>query len=124
MNVDVYVKANDSYKLTVLLLENGIVGDQKDGSATVHDFVHNKVARIALTPVTGESFQGREGEVNSFQYSCSVPDGYVKDNLEIVAYVQRPFGTLPVIASDNYGGWFIDNSRAVSVGGSAELELD
>ena len=124
VNVDVYVKANDSYKLTVLLLENGIVGDQKDGSATVHDFVHNKVARIALTPVTGESFQGREGEVNSFQYSCSVPDGYVKDNLEIVAYVQRPFGALPVIASDNYGGWFIDNSRAVSVGGSAELELD
>ncbi len=124
VNVDVYVKADDSYKLTVLLLENGIVGDQRDGNDTVHDFVHNKVARIALTPVTGEAFQGKEGEVNKFQYTCSIPIGYVKENLEIVAYVQRPFGTLPVIATDDYGGWFIDNSRAVSLGESAELELE
>ena len=124
VNVDVYVKEDDSYKLTVLLLENGIVGDQRDGNDTVHDFVHDKVTRMALTPVTGEAFQGKEGEVNRFQYTCSIPNEYVKKNLEIVAYVQRPFGTLPVIASDNYGGWFIDNSRAVSLGGSAYLELD
>ena len=123
VDVDVYVKADDSYKITVLLLENGIVGDQKDGSNWISDFVHNKVTRVAFTSVFGDTFQAQEGDVKSFKYSVTIPDGYVKENLEIAAYVQRPFGALPVISTEDYGGWFVDNSRSAALGTFADLEL-
>lgn len=124
VSVNVYLKANDSYKLTVLLVENNIVGDQKDGNVYISDFVHNKVTRIALTSVLGDAFQGEEGMEKSFSFSCDIPDDYVKENLEVVAYVQRPFGAQPVISSDNYGGYYVDNARAAALGAIADLELE
>ena len=124
VKVNVYVHASDSYKLTVLVLENGIVGNQQDGSTVVHDFVHNKVVRAALTSVSGDAFQGKADGVNDFTFSYTVPAGYVKDNLEVIAYVQRPFGSQPVISSADYGGYYVDNCRAVALGSFAEVELE
>ena len=123
VKVNVYVHASDSYKLTVLVLENGIVGNQQDGSTVVHDFEHNKVVRAALTSVSGDAFQGTADAVNEFTYSYTVPDGYVKENLEVIAYVQRPFGSQTVISSADYGGYYVDNCRAVALGSFAEVEL-
>ena len=124
VDVNVYCKATDSYKLTVLLLENGIVGYQTDYNEGNHnDFVHNKVVRAALTSITGDAFTAGAGEEKSFKFSCTIPNGYVKDNLEIVAYVQRPFGSQTVIQSGDYGDYYVDNSRAAALGTFADIEL-
>ena len=30
--------------------------------------------------------------------------------MTVLVYVQRAFGTLPVLTSGNYGGYFVDNA--------------
>ena len=125
VEVTVYPKQTDNYKLTVLLLENNIIGTQTDFNAgvTYTDFVHDKVARLPLTAVTGDAFRGVAGQESSFTFTCTVPAGYDKENLEVVAYVQRPFGAQEVIATGNYGGYYVDNARAAALGTVADPEF-
>lgn len=125
VEVSVFTKVSDDYKLTVLLLENNIIGTQTDYNANVTytDFVHNKVARVPLTTVTGDAFRGTEGKEQKFTFTCTVPAEYRKENLEIAAYVQRPFGTQTVISSADFGGYYVDNSRSAAVGAFADIEL-
>ena len=81
------------------------------------------MVRTALTSITGDAFNAGAGEEKSFEFSCTIPDGYVKENLEVVAYVQRPFGTQTVIQSGDYGDYYVDNSRAAALGTYAVIEL-
>ena len=124
VDVTVFVKADDTYVLTVLLLENGIVGYQADNYEGSHqDFVHDKVARLALTSIPGDSFTAAEGESKTFSFKADVPDECNLDNMQVLVYVQRPFGSQPAISTDNYGGRYVDNCRAAALGTVAELEL-
>lgn len=120
VNVDVYAHLADSYLLTVLLLENGIIGYQNgygDG------FVHNKVVRKAFTSVSGNAFSISANEKKSFSFSTALSDEYDPDNLEILVYVQRPFGSQPVIQSGKYGDYYVDNCVSLPVGKAAIPDL-
>ena len=118
VTVDVYTHLADSYKLTVLLLENNIIGYQADNNEGAHsDFAHNKVVRKALTSVSGDAFTVTDPVgIRSFSFTTVIEDGYDPDNLEILVYVQRPFGTQPVIQSANYGDYYVDNCMSCAVG--------
>ena len=116
--VDVYTHLADDYKLTVLLLENNIIGYQADYTNGNHsDFVHNKVARKALTSVSGDAFTVTDAVgIKSFTFTTTIEDEYDPDNLELLVYVQRPFGTQPVIQTMNYGSYYVDNCMSCAVG--------
>ena len=118
VDVDVYSHIADNYKLTVLLLENGIVGYQRDFYVGDHyDFVHDKVVRKAFNSVSGEAFTTTgTADKKSFQYSLTIPDDYDTDHLEILAYVQRPFGSQTVIQSGRYGNYYVDNCCSAPLG--------
>ena len=125
--VDVLGLAPDTYKLTVLLLENGIIGYQADYNNGAHqDFQHDRVARLCLTSsVTGDEFIVSEaGETESFTFTATVPSECNMDNLVILAYVQRPFGDRFAIQSDRYGDWYVDNCRLAAVGATAPIEVE
>jgi hypothetical protein len=49
-------------------------------------------------------------------YSATIPSTYDQNNLQIVAYVQRAFGSQTVISSANYGGYYVDNAVVAAVG--------
>ena len=125
VDVDVFTHIADSYKLTVLLLENGIVGFQRDFYVGDHDdFVHDKVVRAAFTSVSGDAFTAESAiSKKSFNYSMTVSDEYNTDNLEILAYVQRPFGSQSVLQSGKYGSWYVDNCSTAKVGLVAHPDL-
>jgi hypothetical protein len=126
VRADVYAQAPDSYKLTVILMENGIIGYQADAEAGPHeDFEHNRVARLTLTPsVDGEEFNvTATGETKSFTYTADIPEEYNPDNLVILAWIRRPFGARPAVQSASYGGWYIDNCRAAPLGIAVPLEV-
>ena len=124
VNLDLFAHVADDYKLTVLVLENGIVGHQTDYNDGDHeDFVHDKVVRQALTSVSGDAVTMAEGDEKSFTFSTEIPSGWNKDNLEILVYVQRPFGSQNRIQSGNYGDYYVDNARSAAVGTTAELEF-
>ena len=117
VDVDVYTLLADSYKLTVLLLENNIIGYQADFANGAHqDFRHDKVVRKAFTAVSGQAFSAGEAAKTSFSFSTTLEEDYDPDHLEILAYVQRPFGSQPVIQSGNYGSYYVDNCNAAPLG--------
>ena len=124
VDVDVYAKASDKYKLTVLLLESGIVGYQRDFFDGDHeDFVHNKVVRKAFTPISGTACVVDLNAPKTYSFSMTIPDEYDPDNLEVLAYIHRPFGQQTVIQSGNYGNSYIDNCYIAPVGATTLPDL-
>lgn len=121
----VYAKETDNYKLTVLVLENGIVGYQADNGEGAHqDYHHDRIARLALTAIDGDSFTLTGGEEKNFSLTGVLPVGCNPDNLEVLVYVQRPFGSQPRKQSHSYyGDYYVDNSRSAALGAEAELEF-
>ena len=118
VDVDVYSHIAGNYKLTVLLLENNIVGYQRDFYVGDHnDFVHEHVVRKAFTSVSGDAFTTTgTADRKSYSFSVAVPADYNTANLEILAYVQRPYGTQTVLQSGNYGSYYVDNCCSAPVG--------
>lgn len=124
VDVDVYAHVADRYKLTVLLLENNIIGYQADYTNGAHnDFVHNKVVREAFTSVSGTACVVDLNAPKTYSFSVEVPEECDPDNLEVLAYIQRPFGQQTVIQSGDYGNFYVDNCYAAPVGSTTLPDL-
>ena len=125
VKVDVKAQYEEDYKLTVFLCENDIIGNQSHYSqGTIKDFNHSRVTRMSLTGVSGDVFEGpAAGEVKSFRYTATIPSGYEIGNMDVVAFVQRSFGSRPALQDGSYGEWYVDNCRAAALGASAPLEV-
>lgn len=126
LDVDVYAKLAEQYKITVFLIEDGVVASQSDfvAGVTQESYVHDKIARMALTSATGDAFEAETPcSVKSFHYDSSIPESYNIGNMSVLVYVQRKFGNQEVLqTSAGYGDFYIDNSRIVPLGTNAELE--
>lgn len=115
---DVYVKKSGSYKFTLFLLESGLVAAQADNDyGSSNDYIHDHVARIACSSVKGDEFKtASDNSIVSFSYSVSVPGDYTKDNLTLLAFVQRAYdGSVAKINASDYNGYFIDNSISAPI---------
>lgn len=123
LNLHVYAKKPDEYKVTVLLLEDNIVGTQNvSGVGTVRDYVHNGIARVAVSDVLGDDCTTTsDNQVIRKNYSVSIPASYKKENMRIVVYVQRPFGQQKVLADSNYNGYYVDNCASGKLGTNLRL---
>ena len=107
LNLDVYVKKAGDYKVTALLVEDGIVNRQADETVYVYDYVHNGVIQSAFTNALGDSFTTDEDNVKkNFAYSLAAPKGSKVENLKVVVYVQRKEGKVT----------FVDNVASAKVG--------
>lgn len=89
-------------RLSIMLTESGIVDAQDDQEAggIVPDYVHNHVLRDMLTPAAGEPFATsiKTGEQFSKNYSITLSDQWVPENMEIVAFVSAVSGgNFPVL---------------------------
>ena len=122
-DITLYLKNADNYKITVVVLEDGIIGYQANYYTSASDnYVHDAVARIAMTDILGESFStSSDNTTRTFHYSAEIPADYNMDNLRILVYVQRAFGSQPVISSGDYGGYYVDNCVSGKAGTSVEL---
>lgn len=125
--VPIYFHQPDAYRVTVLLLEDEIVGYQNGGGTK---YTHNDVARYALTSMSGESVKIESADTVWTQvYTTKVNSAWNPENLEIMVYVERPYGEQSKVQSvdyadyGDYGDTYIDNCRVVKVGEAAELEL-
>ena len=79
---------------------------------------------MSLTDVDGDAFSISEDfQVKPFRYSVSVPAAYVLENLRVLVYIQRTFGSDPVNQSGGYGSYFVDNVGTAPVGGYLRLAL-
>ena len=103
------------------LLENGIVHYQNGGG---DNYVHNRIAREALSPSVGSIVEvPLDNGTAVVNYSFTIPSNSKLANLEVLAFVQCPFGDQAVVQSGDYGDWYVDNCRNVAVGATAPLEV-
>lgn len=122
IDVDGYFKQAGDYKITVLLVEDGIIHPQENGG---DDYVHDNVVRVTATGILGDAFTvGSDFTQKSFHYSVTVPSGYRIENMRVLAYVQKSFGTAPVIQTEDYGNYYIDNCATAPVGAVLKLALE
>ena len=127
VDLSVYFKEADNYKVTVLLLEDGIIGYQNGGGS---NYRHDDVARLALTSISGESVNAAEdGTIWNKTYTATIKSSWKAENLELLIYVDKPYGDqgkakgVANAIYGNYGTTYIDNCRVVKVGEDAALEL-
>lgn len=128
LDVDVYAKEAGQYKLTVLLVEDGIINQQTDyDEDTTHtDYVHDGVARIAVTNVTGDEFV-LDTDLSSKSWhfeNISIPSSYKLENMRVLVYIQKAFGSQPVKQSADYGSYYVDNCATAPLGEVFEVALE
>ncbi len=117
----VYLKKAETYKVTVLAVEDNIVSPQVGAE---DDYVHSGVARLAFSDILGDVFTVQsDNSTKDFSYTATVPNRYNKDNMRIVVYVQRQFGSQERIQSGNYGDYYIDNCASGALGTTVELRM-
>lgn len=87
-----------SGKLQVWVIEDGITAMQMMQDGTVsYDYVHNHVFREAVNGTWGEAVNISEGATVDKQYSLTLSENYVADNVSIVAFVYNDDGVQQVV---------------------------
>lgn len=126
--VSLYVKDADYYRVTVLLLEDDIIGYQY-GVSSPNRYEHDHVARLALSNVRGDVVNiDKDGTVWTEEYSCKIPEYCDPDNLRLLVYVEKPFGDRTNVTGVSnaeyydYGETYVDNCRSFKVGTVVELD--
>jgi hypothetical protein len=123
----VYVKEKGDYKITVLLVEDGIVNKQTDNMDGDHaSYVHDNIVRKSMTNVLGEGSSVKEDfTIKDFHYKATIPASYNKQNLRVFAYIQASFGSREAIQSNRaFGNFYVDNCATAMLGSHLELALD
>lgn len=124
--VAAYFKQAGSYRVFALVLEDNIVEYQSGAGS---NYVHNDVARTAITPISGTSVSvSEDNTVWSGAYSVKVTASN-PENLKILVYVEKSYGDQTLVENVEeveygyYGGQYVDNCRVVPVGEYVRLEL-
>jgi hypothetical protein len=127
VDLSLYFKEADDYMVTVLLLEDDIVGYQNGGDS---NYRHDDVARLAVTSISGDAVKvENDGTVVNKTYTATVKSSWKAENLEVLVYVEKPYGSQSKVKGvsgasyGNYGDTYIDNCRVVKVGEVGALEL-
>lgn len=93
MTVDLtlYIRKAGDYKVTILLLEDNIIGYQ-NGVSDSDSYRHNSVARAAITSIRGETVKiAEDNTVWNKTYSGTIPGKCNLDNLRVLVYVEMPY---------------------------------
>lgn len=76
-------------KLTVYIIEDGIVARQLNLGTWDPNFVHNGVLRRAVNSIKGSDLN-RDGNSYKNEFTYTIPSTWNADNLSIVAFISRP----------------------------------
>lgn len=119
LDIKLYIKEKGDYKVTAILLEDNIIGYQNGGVA---GYNHSSIARVAFTDISGDAFSttGNNKTVEK-SYSVTIPSSYNKENLKILVYVLKQYGSQPIIRTANYGDYYVDNATSAAIGTTKDL---
>ena len=114
-----FFKEAGNYKITVLLVEDGIIAKQADNqNGDQNDFRHDGVARVALTNIAGESVSIPSAHTKlTRSFTTDLPSSYFKDHMRILVYIQRAYGgDVNKITDSDFDGYFVDNCVSGKIG--------
>ena len=110
------------------MLEDNIVSKQANGG---DNYVHNDVARRAVTSINGESVAVQsDGQLVIKSYTATLQSDWNKENLKLLIYVEKPYeGTerkneVSEAKYLDFGTTYVDNCRVIQIGDVATLDLE
>lgn len=119
LNVKLYIKEKGDYKVTAVLVEDNIIGYQNGGGDSYN---HSSIARVALSDITGDTFSTTaDNKTVEKNYSVTIPSSYNKDNLKILVYVLKQYGSQSIIRTADYGYYYVDNATSAAIGTTKDL---
>ena len=119
LNVKLYIKEKGDYKVTAVLLEDNIIGYQNGGG---NSYTHSGIARVAFTDITGDEVSTSEdNKTVSKNYTATIPSSCDKNNLRVLVYVLRQYGSQTIIRTADYGDFYVDNAISAAVGTTQDL---
>lgn len=119
LNVKLFIKEKGDYKVTAVLLEDNIIGYQNGGG---NSYNHSSIARVAISDIIGDAISTSEdNKTVSKSYTTTIPDKFVKDNLRVLVYVLRQYGSQTIIRTADYGDYYVDNAVSAPVGSTQDL---
>lgn len=119
LNVKLYIKEKGDYKVTAVLLEDNIIGYQNGGG---DNYNHSSIARVAITDITGDAVSTSEdNKTISKNYTATIPSSCDKNNLRVLVYVLRQYGSQTIIRTANYGDYYVDNATSAAIGTTKDL---
>lgn len=119
LNVKLYIKEKGDYKVTAVLLEDNIIGYQNGGG---DNYNHSSIARVAITDITGDAVSTSEdNKTVSKNYTATIPSSCDKNNLRVLVYVLRQYGSQTIIRTADYGDFYVDNAISAAVGTTQDL---
>ena len=119
LNVKLYIKEKGDYKVTAVLLEDNIIGYQNGGG---DNYNHSSIARVAITDITGDAVSTSEdNKTVSKNYTATIPSSCDKNNLRVLVYVLRQYGSQTIIRTADYGDYYVDNAISAAVGTTQDL---
>ena len=128
LTLGLYAKSAGNYRLTALVLEDNIVSYQNNGG---NNYVHNDVARRAVTSINGESVAVQsDGQLVIKSYTATLQSDWNKENLKLLIYVEKPYdGTerkneVSEAKYSDFGTTYVDNCRVIQIGDVATLDLE
>ena len=95
VNVNYLQDCDSALSLTLALMEDSLVyyqaGTPTNGGSLQPEYRHNHMLRDVITDVWGIDIQaeGRAGEARKARFSYTLPNGVVKDNCHIVAFISN-----------------------------------
>lgn len=125
LKVKVLTKGDVDYSvptgLAVWLLESGRVEPQKDGEEIDENYVHDYIVRAALCDdykgVMLDAAYCKAGQEYVYEYTYTIPADFVKENLQIVAYVYQN-----VEKTVSSSGHLVQNAQMVNAGSNIDYE--
>lgn len=108
------VAGTEHLNLVVELIESNIIGSQLQPDGSIKsDYIHNHVLRKVITDTWGEEISlSTPGVSVTKSYSFTIPEGSVKDNCAVVAYVAERDGSRSILQASE-----VSFSEALAVTG-------
>lgn len=86
------------------------------------NYNHSSIARVAITDITGDAVSTSEdNKTVSKNYTATIPSSCDKNNLRVLVYVLRQYGSQTIIRTADYGDYYVDN--AISCGGRNDTRI-
>ncbi|MCD4791692.1 MAG: Omp28 family outer membrane lipoprotein [Bacteroidales bacterium] len=84
-------KIDYNINLGLYVTEDSIISPQKDGSATIEDYVHRHVLRKGINGAFGENFAstGSFGDIIEKTFTFTADPEWVIENCELIAFISK-----------------------------------
>ena len=122
VKVSLYSHVAEKFKVAVVILEDNINEEQEGEDA---GYLHHDVPRMCLSgDMNGNEISiNTKNTVSELSFSGTIPSSCNKENLRVLVYVQRRYGSQSRVAESGYGDWYVDNCLSADVGKAANLVL-